>query len=142
MRLKQTLLVQNITEKRNTVTHICVKLSGASRFCTLQVSQYLIYIKVIVVHLLSYVIFILTKGFYKWLQWICVYLLHLDIFLTNPLSCHLVGLVYIVNRQLIGLNNVTIVPAKGCLIGIGIYTLSTTVHFVWQPAVLPQSWNL
>lgn len=43
------------------LTQIYVKLSGASRFCTIQVSQYLICIKVIVVHPLSYVIFILTK---------------------------------------------------------------------------------
>lgn len=112
--MKQTLLVQNITEERN-----AVKLSGASIFCTIQVSLYLIYIKVIVVHLLSYVIFNLTKdsinGFSE-----SVYLFHLNIFLPNPSPCHLVGLMYIVNRQLIGMNSVTIVPGKACLIGIGI----------------------
>jgi len=61
------------------------------------------------------------QGFYKWLQWLCVYLLHLNIFLPNPSPCHLVGLAYIVNRQLIGMYSVTIVPGNGCLIGIGIY---------------------
>lgn len=40
---------------------IYVKLSGVSRFCTTEISQYLIYIMVIVIHLLSYVMFILTK---------------------------------------------------------------------------------
>jgi len=42
--VKQTLLVQDITDKRNAVTQIYVKLSGVSRFCTIQVSLYLIYI--------------------------------------------------------------------------------------------------
>jgi hypothetical protein len=50
----------------------------------------------------------------------CVYLLHLNTFLPSPSPCHLVGLVYIGNWQLIGMNSVTIVPGKGCLIGIGI----------------------
>jgi hypothetical protein len=50
----------------------------------------------------------------------CVYLLHLNILLPDPSPCHLVGLVYIVNQQLMKMNSVTIVSGKGCLIGIGI----------------------
>lgn len=50
---------------------------------------------------------------------VCVFVAHYIFFLPNSSPYHLVGLEYIVSKQLIRMSN-AIVTGKRCLIGIGI----------------------